>query len=476
MEAGEIIALMKNSSEADQKLIERAFIFAKKAHTGHLRASGEDYFIHPVAVAKNLAEMRMDATTIAAGLLHDTVEDELVTEKEITTRFGPEVLFLVQGVTKLGRLKYQGLKRHAESLRKMFVAMAKDIRVLMIRFADRLHNVQTLKHLTPEKQKRIADETIEIYAPLANRLGMWRIKGLLEDAAFPFAYPAEYKKVVTLRKTKGKETIKKLQKLYRTLHQALTAQGITDVTVDYRVKYLYSLYQKLVKNQMDISQIYDISAMRIIVPTVSDCYRVLGIVHSVWKPLPGKLKDYIAHPKPNGYQSIHTTVFTGNGGSAEIQIRTREMNEEAEFGVTSHIYYDEAGKPRTGGRLTKKLHWIEHLIQWQKHIKESEEFLTALKTDFFKDQIFIFTPKGDVVELPAGSTPIDFAYRIHTDIGDHTAGAKVNGKMVHLDYQLKNNDLVEIDTRKNAHPSTKWLDHTRTTFARKQIRLALKKT
>lgn len=474
-EVGEIFALMKRPpSDDDRELINRAFTFAEKAHEGQFRASGEPYFIHPVSVAKLLADMRADATTIAAGLLHDTVEDGVATEKEIEKNFGKEILFLVEGVTKLGKLKYHGIKRHAESLRKMLVAMAQDIRVIMIRFADRLHNAQTLRFLKPEKQKRIADETIEIYAPLANRLGMWRVKGLLEDSAFPYAYPEAYKKVIALRKTKGKDTIKKLQKMYRAIYDETIKHGMTKPQVDYRVKYLYSLYQKLLKNNMDIEQIYDISALRIIVPTVGECYQVLGIIHTLWQPMPDRLKDYIAFPKPNGYQSIHTTVYTSEGGAAEIQIRTREMNEEAEFGVTSHIYYDESGKPRAGGKLDKKLRWIEHLVNWQKHVTESEEFLNTLKTDFFEDQIFVFTPKNDVIELPKGSTPIDFAYRVHTDIGQHVGGAKVNGKMVPLDYKLKNNEIVEIEVRKNAHPTTKWLDHTKTSFAKKQIRMFLK--
>lgn len=465
---------MQNSSAKDEALVRKAFDFAKKAHEGHLRASGEPYFTHPVAVAEHLAEMRMDATTIAAGLLHDTIEDGLATEKEIEEEFGQEIAFLVDGVTKLGKLKYQGLKRHVESLRKMFVAMAQDIRVLMIRLADRLHNVETLSYLPPEKRKRIALETIEIYAPLANRLGIWRIKGLLEDLSFPHAYPEAYKEVTALRKTKGKETVKKLQKIYRTLQKSLDAEGLTNVTVDYRIKYLYSLYQKLVRNNMDIAQIYDISALRIIVPTIGDCYRVLGLVHSLWKPVPKRLKDFIATPKPNGYQSIHTTIFTNDGGAAEIQIRTTAMNEEAEFGVASHIYYEESGKPDSGAKIDSKFSWVKQLVEWQKHVHESEEFLTALKTDFFENQIFVFTPKGDVVELPAGSTPVDFAYHIHTDVGNHASGAKVNSKMVPLDYKLKNNDVVEIEVRKNSHPTSRWLDQTKTNFAKKQIRLFLK--
>lgn len=471
----DILNLMASHKAEDRALVEKAYNFAEQAHHETKRFSGEPYIIHPFEVAKILAEMRADAETIAASLLHDTVEDGVATQVEIEKEFGKTIAFLVDGVTKLGKLKYQGVERHVESLRKLFVAMAEDIRVIIIRLADRLHNVRTLNHVPPEKQKRIAIETLDIYAPLANRLGIWKLKGQLEDAAFPYAYPEDYKKVVSLRKTKGKESIKKLEKLSRLISKEAAKQGIKEFRIDYRVKYLYSLYLKLKRYHMDIGQIYDISALRIIVPTVADCYQILGLVHTLWKPVPGQLKDYIAQPKPNGYQSIHTSIFVGDGGMAEIQIRTKEMQEEAEYGVASHILYDEAGKPKQGGEWKNKIAWIKDLIEWQKSVDGSEEFLTHLKTDFFEDRIFVFTPKGDVIELPKGATPTDFAYAIHSEIGDHAAGAKVNGKFVGMDTPLKSHDVVEIEVKKTTHPTAKWLANARTTMARKHIRNYLTK-
>src|SRR5680860_592286 len=351
--------------------------------------------------------------------------------------------------------------------------MAKDIRVIVIRLADRLHNVRTLQYIEPEKQKRIALETLEIYAPLANRLGMWKMKGLLEDASFPYAYPKEFKTVVALSKTKGRETIKRLVKIYRTLQTTLTERKFKDFVIDYRIKYLYSLYMKLKRNDMDINSIYDISALRVIVKDVEQCYQVLGIVHSLWRPVSGKLKDYIATPKPNGYQSIHTAVFTGEGNIIEIQIRSQGMQHEAEHGAASHLLYDETGKPKEGGsekQLAKSVKWIHELIEWQKEVKESSEFLLALKTDFIHDRIFIFTPKGDVIELPKGSTVLDFAYAIHTDIGDHAFGAKVNGKFVSLNTELKNKSTVSVETQKSSQPTIKWLDYVKTSMAKRHIK------
>lgn len=467
---------MAHASPENKVLVERAFHFAERAHREAKRFSGEPYIVHPFEVAKILAEMRADAETIAAGLLHDTIEDGVATHEEIEKEFGKTITFLVDGVTKLGKLKYQGLERHAESLRKFFVAMAEDIRVIIIRLADRLHNIQTLKYIPrSEKQTRIALETLDIYASLANRLGIWKLKGQLEDGAFPYAYPKEYEQVMRLRKTKGKEGLKKLEKIYRTISKEAAAQGLTDIQIDYRIKYLYSLWQKLKRYNMDLEQIYDISALRVVVPTVADCYQILGLIHSLWKPVPGRLKDYIAQPKPNGYQSIHTAVFTGDGGTAEIQIRTKEMQQEAEYGVASHILYDEAGKPKQGGDWQKKVTWIKDLIEWQKSVDGSEEFLTNLKTDFFQDRIFVFTPKGDVIELPKGATALDFAYAIHSDIGDHTAAATVNGKFVGIDTPLKSHDVVAIEVKKSTHPTAKWLAYTRTTMARKHIRNYLMK-
>lgn len=475
MSSKEIISLMNNPSRDDKDLIERAFAFAEKAHNGQLRASGEPYIIHPYNTALILAEFKSDAPTIAGGLLHDTVEDTHVSLDDIEKEFGKEIAFMVDGVTKLGTLKYRGAKRHTESLRRLFVAMAEDIRIIMIRLADRLHNVRTLKHLPPEKQKRIALETLEIYAPLANRLGVWRLKGMLEDASFPYAYPTEYKKVVALRKTKGKETIKRLEKIYRSLQKELSTRELKDFTIDYRIKYLYSLYTKLLSKNMNIDEIYDISALRVVVKTVNECYQVLGIIHNLWRPIPGRLKDYIANPKPNGYQSIHTSIFTGDGNALEIQIRTEQMQHEAEYGIASHAAYEESGKINKNKglppeKLTKDMCWIEELIEWQKHVKEDGDFISFIKDRLVQKRIFVFTPKGEVVELPKDATPIDFAYAIHSDIGHHASGAKVNKKMSTLDTKLKNGNVVEIITNKNNKPTKKWLDFTKTSNAKRNIR------
>ncbi|MEK7478049.1 MAG: RelA/SpoT family protein [Patescibacteria group bacterium] len=467
----EIISVMKNPRASDEELIARALEFSTRAHDGQFRKSGEPFIIHPFNVAKILADFNADAETIAAGLLHDTVEDGVAKQEEIERDFGQTIAFLVDAVTKLGKLKYQGVVRHVESLRKLFVAMAQDIRVIIIRLADRLHNIRTLEYIDPDKQKRIALETLEIYAPLANRLGMWRMKGMLEDASFPYAYPAEYKEVVALRKTKGKETVKRLEKIYRGLQKTLTEKGFQNFTIDYRIKYLYSLWMKLKRKNMNMEEIYDISALRVIVDSVEQCYQILGIVHNLWRPVPGKLKDYIAVSKPNGYQSIHTAIFTGEGSIVEIQIRTTAMQHEAEYGIASHLLYDEAGKPKSGVvKLTKSLRWIKEMIEWQKEVKESDEFLHALKNDFIYDRIFAFTPKGDVIELPKGATALDFAYAIHTDIGDHASAARINGKYTSINTELVNKCTVEIVTQKGSAPTPKWLDHVKTSFAKRHIR------
>jgi GTP pyrophosphokinase len=471
----EIIALMKDPSKEDKALVLKAFDFAKRAHEGQARASGEPYIIHPFNTALILAEFKADAETIAAGLLHDTVEDTEVTLADIEREFSKQIAFMVEGVTKLGALKYRGTNRHAESLRKLFVAMAEDIRIIMIRLADRLHNVRTLSHLPPDKQKRIALETLEIYAPLANRLGVWRLKGMLEDASFPYAFPEDYQKVVALRKTKGKETIKRLEKIYRTLQKELSARGLKDFVIDYRIKYLYSLYTKLLRKNMDMDEIYDISALRVIVKTNDECYQALGVIHNLWRPIPGRLKDYIANPKPNGYQSIHTSIFTGDGNALEIQIRTEQMQHDAEYGTASHAIYDEQGKKNkkegtNGAKITKDMAWVEELIEWQKHLKDDTEFLSFVKDRLVHERIFVFTPKGEVVELPKDATPIDFAYSIHSDIGHHTSGVKINKKMSTLDAKLKNGNVVEIITGKNNKPTKKWLDFVKTNDAKRHIR------
>ncbi len=460
-----IFRIMKKKPRSDEKkLIRKAYYFAEKAHEGQKRASGEPYFNHVFATAKNLAEFGFDATTIAAGFLHDTVEDTEVTEEDIEKEFGKEIAFLVNGVTKLGTLKYQGRKRHVESLRKFFIAIAEDFRVVAIKLCDRLHNVQTLEYVRKEKQKRIALETIEIYGPLAFRLGMSKLAGKLQDYAFPFAYPEEAKMVDELLKKRKKSDERYLEKVWRILKVELAEHGIKDAEIHSRVKGKYSLWKKLLRKNMDIDRIYDIVALRVIVPQVEDAYRVLGIIHSRWRPLPGRIKDYIALPKINGYQSIHTTIFTGDGGIAEIQIRTYDMHEYAEYGPAAHSLYKQG----------EKIAWIQELKEVQSETKNEQQFMRNLKMDFFDYRIFVFTPLGDVIDLPKGASALDFAYAIHTEIGNHAQAAKINGKHSALKTILQNGDIVEIITAKNAKPSRKWLDYVKTSLARRHIQNATK--
>lgn len=473
MELKELLDALPNASPEERALIERAYHFANEAHKGQVRYSGEPYITHPLSVALILAQQHAEAKTIAAGLLHDVLEDVHGMSDRLKKEFGPEIFFLVDGVTKLGTLKYKGAERHAESLRKLFIAMAKDIRVILIRLADRLHNVRTLSYVPEEKKKRIAIETINIYAPLANRLGMGKIKEALEDGSFPYAYPEEYALTKNLLKLKKHETEVRLEKMYRTLAEELSGFAIPNFKIDYRVKGLYSLYKKLRRYNMDIEKVYDIIALRVLVPSIPDCYQTLGIIHALWKPAPERVKDYIATPKPNGYQSIHTSVFTGDGAVAEIQVRTYAMHQDAEYGVASHVGYEEAGKVKESRALSRKLSWINELLKLQQEYKENEEFLENLKVDFFNDRIFVFTPKGDVVELPEGASVLDFAYAIHSDIGGHAAGATVSGKYASLDHKLKSGDIVLIETKKNSRPSHKWLEYVKTSMARKHIRFML---
>ncbi|MBI5004955.1 MAG: bifunctional (p)ppGpp synthetase/guanosine-3',5'-bis(diphosphate) 3'-pyrophosphohydrolase [Candidatus Lloydbacteria bacterium] len=470
-------ALLKISKpeKRDVELLTKAYHFSKQAHDGQKRFSGEPYFNHAFATAYKLAELGMDTETIAAGLLHDTIEDGEATEEILKKEFGDEIAFLVEGVTKLGKLRYQGIERHTESLRKLFFAVAKDIRVLIIKLADRFHNVQTLEHVRKEKQKRIALETLEIYAPFANRLGMGELKGTLEDAAFPFAYPEPYRDITEQLRDRKNIKQKHLEKVNRTLQKELAGHGIVDFKTDYRIKHTYSTYQKLLKKEKDIEKIYDIAALRIIVGSVEECYKTLGIIHSLWRPLPGRIKDYIAFPKPNGYQSIHTTIFTGDGDIVEIQIRTEVMHQEAEYGIAAHFAYKEERASPNSNALNKRLRWVKQLSEWQKQVHESKEFLENLRMDFFEHRVFVFTPQGDVIDLPENASPIDFAYAIHSDIGNHASGAKVNGKFTSLDTPLKNGDIVEIITKKSSMPNQKWLQYVKTTLARKQIRSALGK-
>jgi guanosine-3',5'-bis(diphosphate) 3'-pyrophosphohydrolase len=490
----EITSLMQNAGTDDIALIEKASSFALEAHKDHKRNTGEPYFNHLFATAKNIAEIGMGATTIAAGFLHDVIEDTKVTPEELKLEFGQEILFLVEGVTKLGTIRYRGVERYNESLRKLFVAMSQDIRVLIIKLCDRLHNMQTLEHIPKEKQLRVAKETLEIYAPIATRLGIKKLQRDLEDLAFPYVYPEEYEKVKKIMKVKREQFEKHLDKFQRSLKKELAKNGITDFIMDYRVKSIYSLYKKLKKYKWDTETIYDISAIRITVKEVADCYRVLGIVHGAWRPLPERIKDYIASPKLNGYRSLHTTIFTGDGGIIEVQIRTEEMHNEAEYGIASHLSYKEGtGKSsnqnlawlrkilpankkegveqRSFSRTHDVPGWIKELVEYQKDA--GADFVDEIKTDFFEERIFVFTPMGDVIDLPKDSSVIDFAYAIHTDVGNKMSGSKVNGKFVAITTTLKSGDRVEIETKKTSKPTTKWIEFCKTNMAKRHINQAV---
>ena len=501
LSANTIIGHMSAPTEADKALVQNAYEFAEKAHTGYTRYSGEPYLNHVGMVALNLAEMGMGPRTIAAALLHDTIEDTDVTAEDIQKNFGDEILFLVEGVTKLSSVRYYGADRHNESLRKLFVATSQDIRVLIIKLIDRLHNMETLEHVPAEKQRRIARETLEIYVPVAHRLGMGRIRKELEDLAFPYVYPEEYKHVRDLLDKKIGKANEVLERERKHLQKRLAENGLTDFNTSYRVKGLFSLYHKLRRKEWDLADVYDLLAMRVVVANVEDCYRVLGIVHDLWRPLPQRIKDYIAFPKPNGYQSIHTTVATNSGNILEIQIRTRKMHHESEFGVASHITYKAGNVPGTeqaswfsylvptlfrpfssktdpdtlitkdAPHYTKIPKWISEIGEMYSRDQESSnQFVEDMRQDFFTNRIFVFTPQGDVVDLPKGATPIDFAYAIHSEIGNKTAGAMVNGKLTSLDSELNNGDIVEIETKKNAQPTKKWLDSVKTTMAKRRIK------
>ncbi len=493
----DIIDLISPLSKEDSELVTSAFDFAKKIHGEQKRFSEESYFIHPYETAKILGELRMSPITIAAGLLHDSLEDADIKEEEIKDLFGEEILFLVKGVTKLGKLKYRGAERHNESLRKLFVAVSQDIRVVIIKLADRLHNMRTIEYIPQHKQERIAKETLEIYTPVAYRLGIRKLSRELEDVSFPVVYPKEYEKTKNILKQKKKEDFEKLEKFQKSIKKGLAKNGVTNFNLDYRIKTFYSLYNKLLRKDWNIEKIYDISALRIILSDIDDCYKVLGIIHGTWRPLPGRIKDYIAFPKPNGYQALHTTIFTGYGNVVEIQIKTKAMHQEAEYGVASHIDYKEKEKTTLGSNLLwiKKLlpfrspfdkskinkeinyddipTWIKELVEYQSAKENKENPEKELKEDFFQQRIFVFTPKGDVIDLPIGSTPIDFAYAIHSEVGNRTGGVKINGKMVALNAQLKNGDIVEIIINKKTKPSSKWLEYAKTTTAKKHIKSVL---
>lgn len=460
-----------NQSENEANLIRRAFELARTAHEGQKRKGGEPYITHPLSVGLTLAKMRLDAATIAAGLLHDTVEDCGVPLSEIEKKFGTDIAFLVDGVTKVGHIRYRGAEKQIENLRKMFLAMARDIRVVLIKLADRHHNMQTLDALPPDKRRRIALETAEIYAPIAHRLGIGELRGQLEDLAFKHIHPKEYEWVLKNIGEKYQEREDYLKKLIPFLISELNRDGIEPIEIQYRAKHYYSLYKKLLKYDMNFDRIYDLAACRILVPSVEKCYGVLGTIHRLWKPLPGMIKDYIAMPKPNGYKSLHTTVFCVNGKIMEFQIRTPEMHQENEYGIAAHFAYKEnTAKPNA-----EELTWVKQLREWQKESQNPDEVLENLKIDFFKRRIFVLTPRGEVMDLPEESTPVDFAYQVHSELGDQCVGAKVNNKIAPLDYKLKSGDIVEILTQKNKKPSASWLEFVKTSEARKKIKNAVNK-
>lgn len=467
--------VLQNNPGADLTMLELAFDFASKAHQGQKRLDGTDYVTHAVETAHTLAQMNLDLDTITAGLLHDVPEDTAITIEELEQNFGPQVAKLVRGITKLGKLKYRGLERYAENLRKMFVAMAEDVRVVIIKLADRLHNLKTLSALPPVKQQRIARETLEIYAPIANRLGIGELKGELEDLAFRYVYPEEYAWVQEHAKARIEDQWAYTDTIIEQVKTLLAEHGLTPVTIHGRAKHLYSLYRKLQRKDMDLSKVYDLVAVRIVVANVQDCYHALGLLHSKWKPLTGRIKDYIAQPKPNGYRSLHTTVFGEGGHIVEFQIRDTVMHDHAEYGIAAHWRYKE-GSSAELVLAPEQLKWISELLQWQKDITDNEQYLASLKIDIFQNRIFVLTPKGDVIDLPEDATPVDFAYHIHSDVGDHCTGARVNEKLVPLETTLKSGDLVEILMDKNrAGPSEDWLKFVKTNMARTHIKNYAKK-
>ena len=454
--------------------VTKAYNLAEEAHKDQRRVSGEPYILHPLAVAQILADMKIDTTTITASLLHDVVEDTSYTLEDIKKMFGKEAAFLVDGVTKLSRLNYRTKEdQQLNSMRKMFLAMAKDVRVVVIKLADRLHNMRTLRYMRSDKQKRIAQETLEIFAPLAHRLGIFNIKWELEDLSFRYLEPDKYYDLVDQMKQKRHVREEIVNEAIDVLKKALDEAHI-HCEINGRPKHFYSIYKKMKKDNRDLSQVYDLFAIRVIVDDVKDCYGVLGIVHSLWKPLPYRFKDYIAMPKPNNYQSLHTTVIGTRGQPVEIQIRTWEMHRIAEYGVAAHWRYKEGNQTANKDAFDEKMGWLRNLLEWQ-DTSNPKEFVNALKLDAFSDEVFVFSPRGDVIDLPQGSIPIDFAYRIHTDVGHRCVGAKINGKIVPLDYKLKNGDIVEIITSKVGKPSLDWLNIVGSSESRSKIRSWFKK-
>ncbi len=468
MSISELLRIAEHLAPADRELVQKAYGRASEAHVGQHRVSGEEYVEHPLHVARILADLGLDAQTLAAALLHDTVEDTELTLEEVEAEFGSSVCRLVEGVTKLSRIEFRSDQQvQAENIRRMLLAMADDIRVVLIKLADRLHNMRTLEVLPEPRRRKISRETMDIYAPLAHRLGMGQIKWELEDLAFRNLDPDTYHDIVRRVNRKRRDRERTVTDLGDILNRELDKIGI-QARITGRPKHIYSIWQKMLRDHKDFSQIYDLLAMRVLVDSVKDCYGVLGVVHSLWKPLPGRFKDYVAMQKSNGYQSLHTTVISHTGEPLEVQIRTHEMHTIADFGVAAHWTYKE----RNGdARFDQKLSWLRLLMEWQKEVTDAESFVDAVKVDIFQDEVFVFSPKGDVLNLPAGSTPVDFAYRIHTEVGHRCIGAKVNGRMVPLDYELKNGEIVEILTTKAPHgPSRDWLTFVKSASARERIR------
>lgn len=481
-------ATIRPLSNDDQKSLLEAYRFAENAHRGQKRKSGQDYIVHCLHVAKTLTEIGMDTRTITASILHDVPEDTEITLAEIEKKFGSEVAYLIDGVTKLGKIKLRGTREeyYLENLRKMFLAMARDIRVVIIKLADRLHNMRTLEHLPPEKQDRIARETMEVYAPIANRLGIGEIQGELEDLCFKYLEPEHYAETKKIEETylhEGKKYMERVIRLFRTI---IEKEKIQILDISGRTKHLYRLYQKLKRHDMDVTQIYDFVAIRVVVPTIADCYETLGIIHREYRPMVGRIKDYISLPKPNGYQSLHTTIFGPDGRILEIQIRTQKMHDESEYGIAAHWMYTEKARPSwqnlffhkktSPTTMPKELTWVKQLKEWQKEVgRDDKEFLEGLRIEFFKNHIFAFTPKGDIIELPEEATPVDFAYAIHSEVGNRTVGAKIDGKMVPLDCHIQNGQVVEVLTvKEKKKPSRDWLNFVKTSSAKSHIQRELR--
>lgn len=460
---------------ADVEVVKKAYVFSGVVHQGQTRLSGEPYLIHPIEVAYILTQLRMDPECVATGLLHDTVEDTHTTIEKIEEAFGSEIAGLVDGVTKLSRMTFEKkADQEAENFRKMLLAMSKDIRVILIKLADRLHNMRTLTHLDPEKQRKIAQETLDIYAPLANRLGIFWIRTELEDLSFKYLEPEKYTWIQE-RVRREKDTWKTYTEKVKGIIEQKLKEHDVEGEVTGRIKHLYSIHRKMVDQDVEFENIHDVLAFRIITKTVKDCYAILGIIHSTWKPVPGRFKDFIALPKLNMYQSLHTTVIGPYGMRMEVQIRTEEMHRVAEYGIAAHWKYKEGRETESReGKDDRSLAWVRQLLEWQKDLKDSDEFLETLKTGLFPEEVFVFTPKGDIKQFPAGATPVDFAFAIHTDVGNRCSGARINGKMVPLKTALRNGDVVEIITSANHHPSKDWLKFVVSSRARTRIRQWIK--